>query len=313
MLRRILAGLILASATSVGLGVAVDLPASAAGPIVIIRNTGNGECLQPTGGPADIGTPVVQEPCDGSAAQNWSLVPLSDGSEQFVNQATGDCLDARGGATNGTPVQQWTCNTISNEKWASGAFVPGITQVVSRVSGTTSHCLDDPGQSTQPGTAMQIFACNTTTAQVWYVGPASAGAAVIRNTGNSKCLQTIGGTQDIGTPVVQEPCDGSAAQNWIRMDLSDGSEQFINQATGDCLDARGGATNGTPVQQWTCNTISNEKWASAVPFPVVTQVVSRVSGTTSHCLDDPGQSTQDGTAMQIFACNTTSAQVWFIG
>jgi hypothetical protein len=254
----------------------------------------------------------VQEPCDGSAAQNWTVIQLGDGSENLANQATGDCLDARGGATNGTPVQQWTCNTISNEKWASSAVIPDITQVVSRVSGTTSDCLDDPNQSTQPGTAMQIFACNTTTAQVWYFGPAS-GQDIIRNTGNGLCLQTTGGTADIGTPVVQEPCDGSAAQNWIRMFHGDGTQQIINQATGDCLDARGGATNGTPVQQWTCNTISNEKWAAGFPAPVVSQVVSRVSGTTSHCLDDPNQSTQPGTAMQIFACNTTNAQVWFIG
>jgi Ricin-type beta-trefoil lectin domain-like len=170
MLRRILAGLVLACATSVGLGLAVSVPANAAGPIVVIRNTGNGNCLQTTGGPADIGTPVVQEPCDGSAAQNWTLVPLSDGSEQFANQATGDCLDARGGAANGTPVQQWTCNTISNEKWAAAVPFPVVTQVVSRVSGATSHCLDDPGQSAQDGTAMQIFACNGTPAQVWFIG-----------------------------------------------------------------------------------------------------------------------------------------------
>jgi len=164
MLRRTLAGLVLACATSVGVGLAVSVPANAAGP-VIIKNTGNGDCLQTTGGTADIGTPVVQEPCNGSAAQEWTL---DSSSERIINQATGDCLDARGGAANGTPVQQWTCNAISNEKWATGASA--ITEVVSLVSGTSSHCLDDPGQSTQPGQAMQIFACNGTPAQVWFIG-----------------------------------------------------------------------------------------------------------------------------------------------
>jgi hypothetical protein len=167
--RRILAGLILASATSAGAGLAVSAPANAA-TAVIIRNTGNAECLQTTGGTADIGTPVVQEPCDGSSAQNWILVPLSGGLEQILNVATGDCLDARGGAVNGTPVQQWTCNSISNEKWASAASSPSITEVVSHVSGTSSTCLDDPGASTLAGQAMQIYACNGTPAQVWFIG-----------------------------------------------------------------------------------------------------------------------------------------------
>jgi hypothetical protein len=166
MLRRMLAGLVLASAMSVVLGLAVVSPASAAGPVVIIRNTGNGLCLQTTGGPADIGTPVVQEPCDGSAAQNWTVIQLSDGSENLDNQATGNCLDARGGATNGTPVQQWTCNTISNEKWAAGFPAPVVSQVVSRVAGTTSHCLQAVGNNT----SVQLFACDTNSDKVWFIG-----------------------------------------------------------------------------------------------------------------------------------------------
>jgi hypothetical protein len=177
MSRRILAGLVLACATSLGLGLAVTAPAHAATGFPI-RNTGNGYCLQTTGGTADIGSPVVQEPCTttgiGFIQQSWTFNHLSDGTEQIVNLATGNCLDARGGAASGTPVQQWTCgpntSVISNEKWTTGTPLPVISEVVSHVSGTASFCLDDPSQSKQPGQAMQIFACNATSAQEWIIG-----------------------------------------------------------------------------------------------------------------------------------------------
>jgi hypothetical protein len=59
----------------------------------------------------------------------------------------------------------------------------------------------------------------------------------------------------------------------------------------------GGAVNGTPVQQWTCDSISNENWSSGPPVttrqsflgdpgPLVTgeELISGVSGTSSHCV-----------------------------
>jgi hypothetical protein len=168
-MQRTLAALLLAGATSAALGVAVAAPASAADNNLIIRNQGNLKCLQPVGGSVDLGVPIVQEPCDGTPVQQWSRVFVTGGS-QFVNRATGLCLDARGGATNGTPVQQWACNTISNEKWGAPTFFPAFTTVVSHVSGTSSHCLDNPGQSTDDGTAMQLWSCNGTVAQLWFIG-----------------------------------------------------------------------------------------------------------------------------------------------
>jgi Ricin-type beta-trefoil lectin domain-like len=142
------------------------------------------------------------------------------------------------------------------------------------------------------------------------------GLPVLQNTGNGKCLQPENESLFQGAAIVQEPCNGSDAQRWypIYSNPANGNyvEGFTNRHSLLCLDARGGATNGTPVQQWTCNSISNEKWLAGIP-PYLGQVLSRVSGTATHCLDNPNQSTQDGTAMQLFACNGTAAQSWFFG
>jgi len=69
--------------------------------------------------------------------------------------------------------------------------------------------------------------------------------------------------------------------------------------------------NRTPVQQWTCNNISNENWeVDGAAYTV--NLKSRVSGTNKYCLDVPGGQTTAELAMQIYICNGTASQLWLI-
>jgi len=152
----------------------------------------------------------------------------------------------------------------------------------------------------------------TAAAAVTFASPASAEIAGswLQNVGNGLCLQPVGGSFSQGAAIVQANCDkNTAMQRWEATNYSSATNvfQMRNVATGLCLDARGGATNGTPIQQWTCNSISNEKWDLG---PAFVTMRSRVSGTQSHCLDVPQQSRQVGLAMQLWGCNNTPAQIW---
>jgi hypothetical protein len=138
-------------------------------------------------------------------------------------------------------------------------------------------------------------------------------------TGGAKCLQPVGASLDAGAAIIQTYCDfssGNLAQQWASDDLGGGVVHYRNLHSNLCLDARGGATNGTPVQQWACNTISNERWQPVIPDidpdTFDGPVISRVSGTSSLCLDVPGASPADRLAMQIWQCNGTTAQDWSV-
>lgn len=135
---------------------------------------------------------------------------------------------------------------------------------------------------------------------------------VIRNIGNNMCLQPVNGSGDLGAAIVQEPCDNSFAQDWVFIPLGGTSYRFQNQLSTLCLDARGGAMNGTPIQQWTCNGISNEKWDTGLRLPDAVPLTSQVSGTHSHCLDVAGAQPVAGLAMQLYVCNGTYAQGWVV-
>jgi hypothetical protein len=134
---------------------------------------------------------------------------------------------------------------------------------------------------------------------------------------SGQCLQPTNGSKDQGAAIVQEPCNLKPAQGWRAVFVGDNMFHYVNLLSGLCLDARGGAVNGTPVQQWPCNNITNENWEPAVDWrnhPLGPPwLISRVSGTHSHCLDVPGGNSTAGLAMQIYGCNQTLAQIWANG
>lgn len=119
------------------------------------------------------GRGIVQEPCNGGAAQQWMEISVGNNIFHYKNVLSGLCLDARGRPKNGTPVQQWTCNRISNKSWQPGEYMPDyVPPLISRVSGTNNYCLDIPGAHQPPGLAMQIYRRNGTgEGQQWWIAP----------------------------------------------------------------------------------------------------------------------------------------------
>jgi Ricin-type beta-trefoil lectin domain len=105
-------------------------------------------------------------------------------------------------------------------------------------------------------------------------------------------------------------------QEWDYKCFDQACSQFhvVNHGSGLCLSTRNGATNGTNLELWTCNNISNEKWdygpnPNGEPF----ELRSRVSGTTTHCLDVPNGLPIAGQWMQLYDCNGTAAQLFTSG
>ena len=147
------------------------------------------------------------------------------------------------------------------------------------------------------------------------VSPAAAASTPgdIYNFLSNQCLQPVNGSIVQGAAIVQEPCHGGAAQQWVNVPTSGNIFHYQNVLSGLCLDARGGAANHTPVQQWTCNSISNENWEPGEDLSdYIPPLYSRVSGTSSYCLDIPGGQPTVGLAMQIYRCNGTEAQQWWL-
>jgi hypothetical protein len=132
----------------------------------------------------------------------------------------------------------------------------------------------------------------------------------LQSNASGKCLQPVNRSPNQGAAIVQETCNGSVSQQWTETSgSSSNSLHFVDRSSQLCLDARGGAVNGTPIEQWTCDSISNENWAFAFGNNEYNEeLVSRVSGTWNHCASTPGP--QNGVAIELYSCDLDPSEFW---
>jgi alpha-tubulin suppressor-like RCC1 family protein len=111
-------------------------------------------CVTDSDNSAASGTKVVIGPCDGSAAQDWTVDP--DGTIRIHGQ----CLDLyRSGKASKTPVDLFACTGGPGQQWQ-----PRAGTLVNPASG---RCLDDPRLSTVAGTQLEIYTCDASAGQRW--------------------------------------------------------------------------------------------------------------------------------------------------
>ncbi|MFB7498606.1 ricin-type beta-trefoil lectin domain protein [Streptomyces sp. NPDC056161] len=123
----------------------------------------------------------------------------------------------------------------------SGAFV-----------GLAGKCLDVAGASGANGAAVQLYDCNSSTAQQWTV----QGDGSVRALG--KCLDVTSGSTANGAKVQLYDCNGSGAQQWS---YNASTGDVVNTAAGKCLDVTDNASaNGARAQIWSCTGAANQKW-----------------------------------------------------
>lgn len=110
-----------------------------------IVSASSGQCVTVNAYSTSQGTPIVQWPCGGVAAQRWSLVAVGS-HYHIVSAGSGLCLNvSNGSAKAGTAIIQWPCqgSTSTNDQW-SIVSAGGYYEVVSVSSG---QCLNVTGNS----------------------------------------------------------------------------------------------------------------------------------------------------------------------
>ena len=101
-------------------------------------------------------TPVQVYTCNGTNAQQWTVVQAGS-----TLQALGKCMDIdAGGTADGTTVDLYQCNNTGAQ-----VFIPESNG--SLYNPQSGKCLDDTNWSTTPGTQLQIWDCTGNANQKW--------------------------------------------------------------------------------------------------------------------------------------------------
>jgi glucosylceramidase len=175
-----------------------------------------------------------------------------DGSKALIAyNTTGSAQSVRVNWGNQSFTYSLPAQTSATFTWSgSQSSGGGRTGPITGIAGT---CVDVAGASSANGTAVQLYDCNSSTAQQWTVGA----DGTIRALG--KCLDVSGGSTADGAVAQLYDCNGSGAQAWQVTAAHD----IINTAANKCLDARDNSSaNGTRLQIWACTGATNQKWTT---------------------------------------------------
>src|SRR5215207_8771288 len=88
-------------------------------------------------------------------------------------------------------------------------LLPASAATAGPIKGLGGKCVDVAAASSANGTAIQLYDCNSTSAQIWTVG----------NTDNSikalgKCLDVTAASTADGAKIQLYDCNGTGAQKW---------------------------------------------------------------------------------------------------
>ncbi|MFI1396116.1 RICIN domain-containing protein [Streptomyces sp. NPDC020681] len=133
------------------------------------------------------------------------------------------------------------------------AAVPtGWTTVVNSGS---SKCLDARSAATVNGTAVQQYACNTSTAQQWSFTDAGDGYVRINNRNDEAQVVDVSDVSTADNAAVHLwSYGGGSNQQWQAVDEGGGAFHFVNRNSGKCLDVPSASTaDSVQLVQYTCN------------------------------------------------------------
>jgi hypothetical protein len=128
---------------------------------------------------------------------------------------------------------------------------------------------------------------------------------------SGQCIDVANGSTSSGATIKQYTCGGQANQQWSlrSMDPKEpptGGYQLVAKHSSKCLDVSNASmANGAAMQQWECLNPAKLPAPGNQIFDLVSQggsyyhLVARHSG---KCLDVPSASTEDGIALQQWAC-----------
>jgi hypothetical protein len=175
-----------------------------------------------------------------AAAGEWQQEISSQATQrnQIVNankNAT-DALAKGAKALSEMLGQSWVADhlTFWQDYWSPGGLgYIGDAPLVIQVPGAAGKCLDVQGGGKTNGTPVQIYTCNGSAAQRWYLYGSHDGGYSLRNGNSGKCLEVANGASANGTKIQIHDCDDAKAQQW-KFDVRSAGE-LRDTATGKCV------------------------------------------------------------------------------
>ena len=266
----------------------------------------SGKSLDIPAGNSASGVNLQQYSWNGSNAQLWKLVKLSDGS-YYLRSKVGTVVGVQGSSTN---VNMQSTNQSNAQKWkvSKTEYKPFDNgEYTVRSAANTGLTVTENNGNIQlgsyAGSSKQKF-------KLTYV---SDGYYKIIESATGKALDICNGSSSNGANLQTYSWNGTNAQLWKFINMGNGS-YYIRSKLGTVIDVTNGSIQtGTNIQMYTLNYSSAQKWtlkSTAVKAESIAEGTYTIQAAvnTNYVLDIAGGSTADGGNVQIYSKNNTLAQ-----
>ena len=158
-----------------------------------------------------------------------------------INKGTGVISGTPNGVTAGTYTAKVTVTYYDG--WLTKTFYWHVNSAVGQVKQANGKCLDDSNDATTAGNKIQVYTCNTSSAQQ------------VTFAANHE-LQVVGSCVTGTTTAALEPCTGATSQMWTRQ--SNG--EYVLKSNGECL-TDPSSTNRTQLVLAACANTASQHWS----------------------------------------------------
>lgn len=262
------------------------------------------------GGSGKAGANAQLYSANGSNAQKFQIAWNSEGSYYTIrNYQSGKYLDVTGGSSqDGANIQQYDGNGTNAQKWY---IVPAGNGLYTILSVFCEKAVDVSCGSTADGTNIQLYSSNGTAAQKFAF--LLSGNSISFSNGvyeiqsalrEDKVLDVNSADMSSGANIQLYTRNGSDAQKFILTDMGDGTWQVTNLNSGKKADGADGNVN-----QQSGSGAASQKWYLRNTGDGTAYMVSASS--PNRVLDVAGASNADGTNVQTYRENGTTAQKFY--
>ena len=261
-------------------------------------------------GNSAVGVNLQQYSWNGSNAQLWKFVKLSDGS-YYLRSKIGTVVGVQGSSTN---VNMQSMNQSNAQKWkiSKAEYKPFDNgEYTVRSAANTGLTVTENNGNIQlgsyAGSSKQKF-------KLTYV---SNGYYKIIESATGKALDISGGSTANGANVQTYAWNGTNAQLWKFVNAGNGN-YYIRSKLGTVIDITNGSVKaGTNIQMFNFNYSNAQKWtlkSTAVKAESIAEGTYsiQVAANTNYTLDIAGASTANGGNVQVYSKNNTLAQNFII-
>lgn len=257
-------------------------------------------------GNSAVGVNLQQYCWNGSNAQLWKFVKLSDGS-YYLRSKLGTVIGVQTSSTN---VNMQLANQSNAQKWkiTKAEYKPfdNGEYTIRSVSNTSLTLTENNGN-------IQLGSYAGNSKQKFKLTYASDGYYKIIESATGKALDICNGSSSNGANLQTYSWNGTNAQLWKFINMGNGS-YYIRSKLGTVIDVTNGSIQtGTNIQMYTLNYSNAQKWilkSTAVKAESIAEGTYTIQAAvnTNYVLDIAGDSTSDGGNVQIYSKNNTLAQ-----